>query len=95
LPDRGLVSEETFADALTDNGVTPVPDQVAFRLDFPRWRRRRTRRDRRIIRELMLGERARDVARKHGLSAARISQKRRELLKDWRRFCEDMPSDAA
>jgi hypothetical protein len=93
LPERGLMSEEAFADALTDNDVTPVPDQVAFRQDFPRWRRRRSHRDRQIIRELMIGERTLDVARRHGLSAARISQKRRELQEDWKVFCGDVPAD--
>jgi hypothetical protein len=87
LPERGLMSEEAFADALTDNDVSTIPDQVAFRQDFPRWRRRRSHRDRQIIRELMIGERTLDVARRYGLSAARISQKRVELLEDWRAFC--------
>jgi hypothetical protein len=45
LPEHGLVNEEAFADALTDNTVTPVPEQVAFRQDFRRWRRRLTRRN--------------------------------------------------
>lgn len=40
---------------------------------------------------LAMGERTRDVAAKHGLSAARISQKRRELFHDWLVFCGELP----
>ena len=89
------MNEEAFADALTDNDVAPVPDQVAFRQDFPRWRRCRSHRDRQIIRELMVGERTLDVARKYGLSAARISQKRREFQEDWLAFCGEAPINLA
>ena len=88
LPQRSLASETVFAEALTDNTVTPVPDQVAFRQDFPRWRRRWSPRDRQLIRALLSGERAIDVANKFGLSAARVSQKRREFYHDWSTFCQ-------
>jgi hypothetical protein len=35
----------------------------------------------------MAGDRTMDVAAKHGLSPARVSQLR-EFLEDWTRFCE-------
>jgi hypothetical protein len=35
----------------------------------------------------MLGGRTKEVSRLFGLSAGRISQKRRQLMEDWRRFC--------
>jgi hypothetical protein len=35
----------------------------------------------------MLGERTKEVSRMFGLSQGRISQKRRQFLEDWRRFC--------
>jgi hypothetical protein len=38
----------------------------------------------------MVGERTLDVADKHGISPARISQLRREFKDDWTRFCGDM-----
>jgi hypothetical protein len=62
-----------------------------FRTDFRAWRASRTERDRRILDDLMLGERTLDVAGKHGLSPGRVSQLRREFLLDWRRFCGDLP----
>jgi hypothetical protein len=84
--------EGLFADALCQNRRTPVPDQVVFRLDFPAWVRTRSRRDRRLIADLMAGERTLDVARRHGVCPARVSQLRRELWADWRRFCEEGPA---
>jgi len=82
-PDHGTLDGHTFGEALLDNTQTPVPDQVSFRHDFPAWLETRTERDRRIIRELMGGERTFDVSQKHRVSAARISQLRREYLEDW------------
>jgi hypothetical protein len=73
--------------ALHDNTLTPVPDQVIFRLDFPRWRRTRNERDRRLLHDLMVGERTSAVSQKYGLSPSRVSQLRREFHADWDRFC--------
>jgi hypothetical protein len=62
-----------------------------FRLDFPAWSATRTERDRRVLDDLMLGERTLDVAGKHGLSPGRVSQLRRQFLLDWRRFLSEPP----
>ena len=80
-------AQDAFEECLRDNTETPVPEQAAFRLDFPAWIGSRSERDRHVIHDLMLGERTLDVANKHGLSPARISQLRREFLEDWDRFC--------
>jgi len=37
----------------------------------------------------MLGDRTLEVARKHAVSPARISQLRREFYRDWMRFGND------
>jgi hypothetical protein len=79
-------------DALADNTRSAVADQVCFRCDFPLWRSSRCGRDRRLIDDLMLGERTWDVARKHGLSPGRVSQLRREFHADWQRFCGMAPA---
>jgi hypothetical protein len=92
LPDVSTLSGNPYDEALQDNTVSPVPEQVMFRLDFPAWLTTRTDRDRRIIGDLMLGERTLDVARKFGLSPARVSQLRREFMRDWQLFCAD-PAD--
>ncbi len=44
--------------------------------------------------DLMAGERTLDVANRFGLSAGRVSQKRREFHDDWRRFHGE-PTSAA
>jgi hypothetical protein len=80
-------------EALRDNTQSPVPDQAAFRLDFPAWIRSYSERDRHVIHDLMMGERTLDVSRRHGMSPGRISQKRREYLEGWSRFQGDDPFD--
>jgi hypothetical protein len=74
-------------DALADNTRSPVPEQVAFRVDFPAWLNSRSDRDRRLALELMAGERTLDVADRHGLTPGRVSQLRRDFHDDWQRFC--------
>ena len=92
LPDYSTLSTNPLVEALTDNTRSAVPDQVQFRLDWPAWLRTRTRRDRRIIRDMMASERTKDLARTFKLSPARISQLRREFCDDWRTFCGDLPA---
>ena len=70
----------------SDNTRSPVDEQAAFRIDFPAWLASLGDRKRRITEDLMLGERTMDVARRHGLSEARISQLRRELSDSWTVF---------
>jgi hypothetical protein len=83
--------ENEALDALADNTHTPPPDQAAFRIDFPEWIHTHTERTRNVIRELMVGERTKDVADRHGTTPSRISQMRRELCADWQRFCGEEP----
>ena len=86
LPDSSSHDGNIFDEALRDNTQTEVGDQVAFRVDFPVWRSRRCDRDRRLIDDLLVGERTLDVASKYGLSPGRVSQLRREFYQDWLRF---------
>jgi hypothetical protein len=79
---------DALDDMLRDNTVTPPPDQAAFRIDFAAWRRTRTERDRRVMADLMLGERTSHVSRKYGITAGRVSQLRRDFHDDWLRFSE-------
>jgi hypothetical protein len=91
LPDCSALDGSPLGEALHDNTQTPPDEQCAFRIDFPAWRASRTERDRRILDDLMLGERALDVAARHGLSPGRVSQLRRELHDDWELFCAEPP----
>jgi hypothetical protein len=86
FPEASTLSGNPLEEALHDNTRTPVPEQVSFRLDFPAWVLTLCERDQRLLEDLMMGERTQDVARKHGLSAARVSQLRREFLEDWEEF---------
>jgi hypothetical protein len=86
LPQGSCLLGNDFDEALRDNTQSPVPDQVAFRADFPSWLATRSQRDRCVVGDLMVGERTTDVADRHGLSQARVSQLRREFMEDWRAF---------
>jgi hypothetical protein len=87
LPDFATLVGSPLEEALQDNTVSPVPEQVHFRLDYPSWRSTRTDRDRRLIDALMAGERTLEAGRAFGLSPARVSQKRREFHHGWLAYC--------
>jgi hypothetical protein len=87
-------SDVAWLESLRDNSRSPVADQAAFRVDFPRWLRRQSSRDRRIIRKMLRGERTQDLARKYHLSPGRISQMRRELYDSWQQFHGDSVQSA-
>lgn len=66
---------------------TATPAEIAIlRIDFRRWLAILPRRHRRIAQKLAIGETTTTVARQYGVSAARISQVRRELQEAWREF---------
>jgi hypothetical protein len=92
---HGQELHNALEERLRDNTMSPVPEQVAFRIDWPAWLMSRTDRDRRIICDLIAGERTLDVSRKHGISPARISQLRREYHDDWLRFNGEPSAEVA
>jgi len=83
----GLRAQDAYEEHLHDNTVTPVPDQVQFRLDWAAWLRTLTGRERRMTRMMARGERTMDVGRQFELSPSRVSQLRSEFRQDWHRFC--------
>ncbi len=91
LPAVSTESTNLLVEALADNTRSEVPDQAAFRCDFPRWRATYDRRQQRIIDDLALGHRTKDVARKFKISEGRVSQLRRQFQQDWNRFTGDEP----
>jgi hypothetical protein len=84
---HGQELHDAYEERLRDNTITPVVDQVQFRLDWPAWLRTLTGRERRMIRAMALGERTLDLGKQFEVSPARISQLRREFCKGWLRFC--------
>jgi len=83
------LSINASSNTLIDNTRTPVPDQVQFRLDFPRWRRSLGRRRRALVDAMAAGHRTTDLAGMFQISQGRVSQVRRELCESWRAFCGD------
>jgi hypothetical protein len=86
---HGQELHDAYEERLRDNSITPVPDQVQFRIDFPAWLATLTGRERRLIRLMARNERTLDLSRQFELSPARISQLRREFHDDWLRFIAD------
>jgi hypothetical protein len=87
---KGQRLHDAFEERLCDNTVTPVCDQVQFRIDFPAWLATLTARERRLIRAMAQNERTLDLSKEFELSPARISQLRREFHDDWNRFLGDL-----
>lgn len=89
LPIYSPLDSNPYSEALAENTVSPIPDQVQFRLDWPAWLATRTERDRRIIDDMVMSERTQPLAHKFGVSPSRISQLRREYHDDWASFVDD------
>lgn len=89
LPRFRTLGGSPLEEALHDNTVSPVPDQVAFRLDFPAWLATLSQRNRALVEDMALGEKTQDLAAKYRVTRGRISQMRRSFEDNWRRFCSD------
>jgi DNA-directed RNA polymerase specialized sigma24 family protein len=90
----GAWPDEAFGpwrESLTDDLKTPVPEQVAFRLDFPAWVRTLKPRCRRMVLDLAAGVRASRVARKYGITLQYLCRLRRALSRHWQAFRDDRP----
>jgi hypothetical protein len=72
-------------DRLRDNTRTAVPDQAAFRIDFPVFLAKLSPRDRALAEFLALGNSGQAAADQFGLTAGRVSQLRRIWLDRWQR----------
>jgi hypothetical protein len=84
-----------WVDMLADDSLTPVADQVAFRLDFADWLRALNERKRKLVKFLALGNSPSEAAERFEISNARVSQLRSELYASWQVFQgEPLPSTA-
>jgi hypothetical protein len=77
---------DAFEERLRDNTKSPVADQAAFRIDFPAWLVQLGPRNREIAQDMACDLRTGELATKYRTTAGRISQIRRKLHLDWRRF---------
>ena len=66
---------------------TPIPDQVSFRLDVPKFfRSHLSARDRKLAKDLASGMSTTEAAKKYDVSMGRISQFRRSFMEKFRAF---------
>jgi len=91
----GQRAHDEFEERLHDNTVTPVPDQAAFRIDYPAWLATLTAPERRLIRAMARDERTKDLSQQFAVSPGRISQLRREFHTSWQSFCGETISGQA
>jgi DNA-directed RNA polymerase specialized sigma24 family protein len=84
-----------WKEQLTDNHSTPIPEQVHFRIEFPRWLQAQTPRNRKIVENLSLGYTTAEVAAQFRISSGRVSQLRREFYESWNRFSSGCDANSA
>jgi hypothetical protein len=75
-----------WIDLIVEDKRASVADQVVARLDIRAWIAKMPLKLRSIARDLAEGGSTSEVARKHGITAGRISQLRREFKTSWSRF---------
>ena len=78
--------KRSVQEALLSDLHTPIPDQVAFRLDWPAFYRSKGERDRDMMEFLSLGNRPERAALRFGVSRSRVSQLRQKWRSQWRVF---------
>ena len=78
-------SEEWTEMVVEDRHSTPA-ELAAFRIDFRAFLKSLSRRDRRVALKMARGHATSWIAKKFKISAARVSQLRRELDEAWQEF---------
>ncbi len=78
-----------WIDALVEDKRAPVADQVAAKMDVGAWFGSLSRRMKQIAKDLAFGCSTSEVARKHGVTAGRISQLRRSLEESWAAYQQE------
>jgi hypothetical protein len=85
---HGQKLQDAFEERLRDNTQSPVPDQAAFRIDWPTYFNSLTDRDRKLAEFLSLGHTAKQAASAFGISPARVTQLRQQWCREWRQ-CQE------
>ena len=75
-----------WREVLVEDHTAGPAEIAATRIDFSGWLTTLSTRDRKLAETLAMGETTGRVARTFRISAARVSQLRRELCANWRRF---------
>ncbi len=87
-------AENVWEEILVEDKYAGPAQTAASRIDIDSWFKSLPVRHRRIAQYLSLGNRTADAAKKFRLSAGRISQLRKELAANWRKFIGDEPGPA-
>jgi hypothetical protein len=83
---HGQEQMDVVEERLKDNTQSPVPEQAAFRIDYPAWLCQLGPRNREVAQDMALEHSTLALARLHKVTPARISQLRRQFHQDWQRF---------
>src|SRR4051794_1476345 len=78
-----------WIDVMVEDKRAAVADQVAAKMDVGAWWGTLTTRMKEIAKDLAFGCSTSEVAKKHGVTAGRISQLRRVLEKSWAAFQQE------
>ncbi len=81
--------QSDWIETLVEDKRASVADQVAAKLDVSAWFATLTKRMKEIAKDLAFGCSTSEVARKHGVTAGRISQLRRTLEESWAAFQQE------
>ena len=84
--DRYDPEEKAWKEAVIEDPETPIPEQVAFRVDFPTWLKQYQAPKRRVAEALALGYTTNEASKRFNVTAGRISQLRGEFEKSWGEF---------
>ena len=84
--DRWDREEGQWIEVLVEDHRAGPAATAAARIDVGDWFQRMGPRDRRMAQALAVGERTTDVAKRFGISPARVSQKRWEFRSNWEKF---------
>jgi DNA-directed RNA polymerase specialized sigma subunit len=93
--DKYVPHEDAWEEVVVEDRTAGPADVVRTKLDFSDWLASLNNRQRRVALYLANGETTKDAAERFKLSAGRISQLRRELSENWKRFVGDEPGPAA
>jgi hypothetical protein len=88
--DRLNRQTDKWREILLEDHTAGPAETVAARLDFDAWLKTLSRRDRQLAESLAVGETTGRAARIFRISAARVSQLRRELCESWHKFVSDI-----
>jgi hypothetical protein len=84
--DRWNRNEGGWKEIVVEDRRASPAETAAARIDLSDWFLRLPRRERAIAKQLALGQRTQDVARRFQVSAGRISQLRQMLQASWQNF---------